>query len=476
MRTRIFILLIAIVAAFGAVIPLRAQSPQPTWTASYYNNKYFLDPPILQRVEARIGYDWGAGSPIPGVQTDNFTVRWGTNVNLDAATYRFYVLADDEVKVIVDYNTVIIDTIDKGRPGVLLTQDLNLGTGPHHIQVDFRENGGNAFIFFSFEGLNDGVQGPGFITLNPTPPPAPAPVDVDWLAEYFNNRDLSGTPVLVTREPDPTHDWGETPPNSRLSDSNYSVRWTRNISLAGGVYRLRVVADDGVRVYIDNTLMIDEWHISTGETFIKDFSLSSGVHLFRVEYFEVGGTSYIQYSLTGGSSPTPVPQQPQQPQNPTGATAIVTTGRLNVRALPNATAAVLTRVSRGNVLTVVGINPEGTWVQLNVNGIIGWVNRRFVSLNNTGGVPTTGNPSQPPTSSGYNVLADRFSVNIRTGPGTEFEVLGSLRFGQQAVVVGRNANNTWWKVSYRGLVGWVSAVYTTIDPAANLNLIPITNQ
>jgi len=467
MRNRILLLLVAIIAAFGAM-PLRAQSPQPTWTAAYYNNLYFLDPPVLQRVEARIGYDWGAGSPVPGVQTDNFSVRWGTNVNLETATYRFYVLADDEVKITVDYTTTIINTFDAARPGQLITQDLSLAAGPHHIQVDFREYGGNASIFFSFEGLNDGAQGPGFISATPVPPPAPPTAEADWLAEYFNNRDLSGTPLLVIREPDPSHNWGETPPNNRLSDSDYSVRWTRNISLAGGVYRLRVVADDGVRVFVDNNLMIDEWHISTGETFIKDFSLSSGIHNFRVEYFERGGEAKLEYSLTGGNSPTPVP-----PSQPGGATAVVTTGRLNVRALPNASSAVIGRISRGNVFPVTGVNPDGTWVQLNVNGTTGWVNRRFVSLNNAGTPPTV-NPPVQPSPTGFNVLADRFSVNIRTGPGTEFRVIGSLRFGQQGQVVGRNANNTWWQVNYNGIVGWVSAVYTRIDPATNVNSIPVT--
>jgi uncharacterized protein YraI len=456
----------ALVALF-AVTPLWAQDAQPVWRAEYFNNIYFLNPPALQRFEARITYDWGMASPAAGVQTDNFSARWGGDINLSQGTYRFYVMADDEVKVTLDYGLPLIDTFGNARVGQTLSQDVNLVAGVHHIQIDYREFTGAASIFFSFESLNDGAQGPSFVMQPPAPPPptVPATGDPFWTAEYFNNRDLSGTPLFVTQENDPSHNWGEGSPDPRISNSDFSVRWTRNIATTGGVFRVRAIADDGVRVFVDNTLILNEWHISTGEIFIKDFSLSTGVHNFRVEYMEVGGLAYLDFKLTGNTPP---------PSNvPAAATVTINIARLNVRNGPSPFNTVLTKVSFGETFQVVGINPTRTWVQINVNGTIGWVSARLVVLNNAANVPVTGQ-TPPVASTGNMVLADRFSVNIRTGPSTTFNVIGTLRLGQQAQLVGRNAGSTWWQVNYNGVVGWVSAAFTSTTPGVNIVNVPVT--
>lgn len=51
-------------------------------------------------------------------------------------------------------------------------------------------------------------------------------------------------------------------------------------------------------------------------------------------------------------------------------------------------------------------------------------------------------------------------VNVRTGPGTDFAVLGQLSAGVQAGVTGRNAEGTWWRIAFdpgtgREQDGWV---------------------
>jgi uncharacterized protein YraI len=74
----------------------------------------------------------------------------------------------------------------------------------------------------------------------------------------------------------------------------------------------------------------------------------------------------------------------------TSATATVTAYYLNVRNAPNAFATILTRISRGQSYSVVGRNGSNRWLQLNVNGTIGWVNAFYVSASNLGGVPITG--------------------------------------------------------------------------------------
>jgi uncharacterized protein YgiM (DUF1202 family) len=78
--------------------------------------------------------------------------------------------------------------------------------------------------------------------------------------------------------------------------------------------------------------------------------------------------------------------QPLPPQ----ATATVTAYFLNVRSTPNPTSAILAIISRGQTFPLVGRNAAGTWVQLNVGGTIGWVNRGWVAVSTLWNLPITG--------------------------------------------------------------------------------------
>jgi len=68
----------------------------------------------------------------------------------------------------------------------------------------------------------------------------------------------------------------------------------------------------------------------------------------------------------------------------------------------------------------------------------------------------------------------RVNLNIRSGPGISYGVVGWLPAGMSAQVIGRNAESTWWQIRTNTVTGWVSAPYTTLSPGADINQIPIT--
>ena len=54
-------------------------------------------------------------------------------------------------------------------------------------------------------------------------------------------------------------DWGYDAPVAGLAADEFSVRWTRTVNFAAGYYRISVRADDGVRLWLDDGLLIDRW-------------------------------------------------------------------------------------------------------------------------------------------------------------------------------------------------------------------------
>jgi uncharacterized protein YraI len=106
---------------------------------------------------------------------------------------------------------------------------------------------------------------------------------------------------------------------------------------------------------------------------------------------------------------------------------------------------------------------------------VGWVFGRFITVSNGNSVPVVGSSSTavPSSPTGYNVTATT-SVNVRSGPGTNFGVLAVIRQGQGAAVLGRNASGTWWQVNYNGIVGWASSNFAVIQGGVDLSRIPVT--
>ncbi len=174
------------------VVALPAQAQTAAWKVSYYNNIFLSDPPALDTTATQITFDWGAGSPSGAVNNNNWSARYGTDVFFTAATYRFSVRADDEVRLWIDGNSVL-STFDAGQPNTTLTVDVAL-SGTHHIQIDYRERSGNANLNVTWQDVRT-------IGLTPTTTPG-APTGVTAVVNTYtlnvrNAPSISG--VVLTK-------------------------------------------------------------------------------------------------------------------------------------------------------------------------------------------------------------------------------------------------------------------------------------
>jgi hypothetical protein len=63
------------------------------------------------------------------------------------------------------------------------------------------------------------------------------------------------------------------------------------------------------------------------------------------------------------------------------------------------------------------------------------------------------------------VTAGDSNVNIRSGPGTNYDIIGTLKSGQSLEIIGRNTDSSWWQVSTANGLGWVAAGVSTASNA-----------
>jgi hypothetical protein len=115
-----------------------------------------------------------------------------------------------------------------------------------------------------------------------------------WRGEYFANRDLAGAPALVRVDTQIDFDWGSGAPASGMPADDFSVRWTQDLDFSAATYRFYVYVDDGVRLWVDGALVIDQWHESVPTNYAVDLFLAEGGHHVRMEYYEQSGMAVAQ--------------------------------------------------------------------------------------------------------------------------------------------------------------------------------------
>lgn len=114
-----------------------------------------------------------------------------------------------------------------------------------------------------------------------------------WTGTFYGNRELRGDPLLSRQDASLRFDWQGGQPGPRVSGDNFSAAWTTTRRFQAGAYRFFARADDGVRLYVDDVLVLADWNIHPATQSFGDIYLSPGNHTVRVEYFEAGGLASI---------------------------------------------------------------------------------------------------------------------------------------------------------------------------------------
>ncbi|HMQ52242.1 MAG TPA: PA14 domain-containing protein [Anaerolineae bacterium] len=335
---------------------------------------------------------------------------------------------------------------------------------------------------------------------------APQHTDPGWQAVYFNNTSLAGPPVLQRSEGNLAHNWGQGFPGPGVSYDQFSARWTRYIEVTPGTYQVTVTADDGIRLWVDDDLLIDQWRDQSAATYTASKYLGPGHHLVRVEYYENFGDAVVEVSWSqAGPPPRPTPPPPPgsgawrgeyfnnvslsgppvlvRDDSQIGfnwgggspAPGLVNADHFsarwsrNLNLSPGQYRFTLT-VDDGARLFVSGHLLIDAWQEQSptaYSGEIylpgGTVSAQLEYYERGGGAVAQLSwtaVSNPPPPSGPTGYVTAYRLNVRSGPGLSYPAVGSLSRGQEVRLLGRDWPGRWVIIDAPGnLRGWVSARY-----------------
>lgn len=165
---------------------------------------------------------------------------------------------------------------------------------------------------------------------------------------------------------------------------------------------------------------------------------------------------------------------------------VIANTAVNVRTGPNESYSILGWLQQGSYATVTG-NTDYGWYQISYNGGYGYVSAAYVNATNVVGGAVSVVPANPVSPVVPVVVADPVvtpvtttagqgqsyvsasRLNIRSGPGTRYSVIGTLTRGQVVSPVGRSGN--WTQIQLSSGYGYVYSKYISAYAVST----PITN-
>jgi uncharacterized protein YraI/heat shock protein HslJ len=203
-------------------------------------------------------------------------------------------------------------------------------------------------------------------------------------------------------------------------------------------------------------------------------------------------TDYVTTSNTDGVPVLPAPPVPPTVQpvapGPDDPQATVLQP-VYVRQGPGETYPAYGTAQPGQTALVIGRSEDGAYWVVRVNPQIipsgfAWVQASLVQAKNVENAPVIAAPVAPPASApppppsdtGVPMATATTAVNVRTGPSTDYPVLGVAQTGQSSEITGVSQDGGWWQVRVSTSVtpeglAWVSGGYTYAVNTANVPVV-----
>jgi len=143
-------------------------------------------------------------------------------------------------------------------------------------------------------------QWPGYTLADISDPPGASGAGSGLYGEYYRGRSFSER-VMTRTDPQLDFRWAAGGPGDGMPADNFCVRWTGWVRAPGsGSYTFHVTADDGVRLWVDGNLLIDQWREQSPTEYSASARLTAGrKHDIRIDYYEASGDATLTLAWSG---------------------------------------------------------------------------------------------------------------------------------------------------------------------------------
>ena len=184
-------------------------------------------------------------------------------------------------------------------------------------------------------------------------------------AEYFNNISLTPPADLIRTDDVVDFTWGLGSPDPEISATEFSARWTGQVEADySDTYEFITLSDDGVRLWIDDALLIDNWteHGETRDSGIIDL-VAGQKYSLRMEYFEleIDATARLLWNSPSFDDEMVIPVDHLSHADLSNSTVEATPSSLIADNLETATVTI-------HLVNAFGVPIVGEEVYLNVSG------------------------------------------------------------------------------------------------------------
>lgn len=266
--------------------------------------------PIMSRIDRNVDFNWAAGAPGSGVASDWFYARWsGYFVAPVAGAYQFGGSNDDAFRIKINDQSVYDQSCYNTRcfgTAVSLTAGQVVP-----ISIDYQDATSLAYAHLFVKGAVVEQK-----------------VPTDWLQtgarQVAQGNGLTGTyyvrnstndlntpdKVAFLSRTDTTisFDWGTTSP-VQGGPVDFMSRWTGYVTVpTSGTYTFGTNGDDGTRIKIGNTQVLNNWASCCSMAYGSGISLSANTpYEITVDHFDGGGAGRMALWVKGAVTEQVVP-------------------------------------------------------------------------------------------------------------------------------------------------------------------------
>lgn len=262
-----------------------------------------MPPTAKTAIAWTIGANWGAGTPssVGLSHGDDWSQWWEGEVLLDAGTWTFTLLVDQHgfVELAPSGSSAYSRVVAADWPNQTTASFEAAASGWHPIRIAMSEGQGNAQIDLR-------LAGPG-VASQPIPRHR-LRARVDHvagmaMAAFDDSRGVGSVATTIDATGPANVSWGSgSPADVGLSSPElFSVRWTGQLRIdVAGDYVFRYATDDGQRLWVNGTRVLNSWHDTVANSVTSPIALTPGWHDLVIDVSEHVGAAAANLRVESG--------------------------------------------------------------------------------------------------------------------------------------------------------------------------------